>query len=43
MRSISEVRRGKPPEMQSSMQRILHLEYVMYASYSGTRLSSVQS
>lgn len=34
MRSISEVRRGKPHEMQGSMQRKLYPEYIMYASYS---------
>lgn len=34
MRSISEVRRGKPHEMQSSMERKLYPEYIMYASYS---------
>lgn len=31
MRSISEVRRGKPHEMQGSMQRKLYPEYIMYA------------
>lgn len=34
MRSISEVRRGKPHEMQGSMERKLYPEYIMYASYS---------